>query len=371
MSELKAVVEEIQKTWKEYKDTIDRYGTEAAEIKEKLEKMDNRLDELETKLQRPPAPGDVPKEHPEVKAFVNWMRKGSVSPEEMKLLSTDVGPSGGFLLPAPVRDRIVEKLINISPIRSLSTVERITAGDTYEYLIENDVPSVGWTSERATRSETSTGTNPFGVGRITVEEMYAEPKVTQKLLDDAGFDVERWLVDRLSRLFAQAEGQAFVSGDGIGKPRGILSHPSVQYVASGNASAITADSLIDIAEAIPEQYDAGCRWLMRKATRAAIRKLKDNNGQYLWQPGLASGEAGTLLGYPITLVPDMPAIAANAFPIVFGNIAEAYTIVDKPGISLIRDVVTQKGFVVFYTTRRVGGDVVNPAAIRKLKIATS
>lgn len=373
MPDVKELIEEFQRDWQEYKRIIDAFGTESAEAKERLEKMDQRFDEieeklaaLETKLNRPEPPGKT--DAPEVKAFLNWVRKGELAPDEKKLLSSDVGPSGGYLIPALVRDRIVEKLIEISPIRSLASNERLTVGDTYEYVIENDVPSAGWTSERATRSETSTGTNPFGVGRIPIEEMYAEPKVTQKLLDDAGFDVENWLVNRLAKVFAQLEGQAFVSGDGVGKPRGILSHPSVSEVKTGDASTITADSLIEIAESLPEQFDTGARWLMRKATRAVIRKLKDNNGQYLWQPGLGA-EPSTLLGYPITITPDMPTVAANAYPIVFGNIAEGYLIVDKPGIALIRDVITQKGFVIFYTTRRVGGDVVNPNAILKLKVA--
>lgn len=370
MSEIKALVDEMQRTWSEYKSIIDRYGTESAEIKERLEKLDNRLDELETKLQRPPAPSAPAEATPETKAFLEWVKKGVMSPEAVKLLSTDVGPSGGFLVPAPIHDRIVEKVLEISPIRQLAFVVRLGRGDTYEYLIEDQLVDAGWTSERATRTET-TIENLFKVGRFAVEEMYAEPKITQKLLDDADFDVEGWLVRKISDRFAKKEGEAFVTGDGVGKPRGLLSHPDVTVVKTGQNGSVTADSLIDLVEALPDDFERGARFLMKKATRAAIRKLKDPvTGQYLWQPGLG-GEPGNLLGYPVTIVPDMPTIANGSYPVIFGDIAEAYTIVDKPGIAMIRDVLTQKGFVILYTTRRVGGDVVNPQAIVKLQASAS
>ncbi len=369
MSDAKAILDEFMRTWEEYKSLIDRFGTESAEMKERLEKLDQRLDELETKLQRPPAPPSPIEKTPEVKAFLDWARKGIVT-EATKLLSTDVGPSGGFLVPAPIRDRIVEKLLDISPIRQLATVIQLGVGDTYEYLIEDQQPAVGWVSERGARTETA-AENLFKVGRIPTEEMYAEPKITQRLLDDSYFDLEGWLVRRLGDLFAQEEGKQFVTGDGVGKPRGLLAHPGVQAVKTGSNGAITADSLIDLVEALHERYERGARFLMRRTTRAAIRKLKDPvTGQYLWQPGLG-GEPGSLLGYPITIVPDVPALGNGAACVLFGNIAEAYTIVDKPGIAMLRDALTQKGFVLFYTTRRVGGDVVNPQAVVKLVASAS
>ena len=371
MNEIKEAVDEIQKTWIEYKEVIGKYGTELSEAKERLEKMDSRMDELETKLNRPigtPSPqADL-----ESKAFINWARKGQLAPEEVKLLSTDVFPSGGLFLPASLSNRIIMKVLEVSPIRSLATVERIGAGDTREFIAEADVPGYGWTSERATRDVTDAD-NLWKLLRITVEEMYAEPKVTQKLLDDADFDVEGWLVNAIAKQFAKAEGDAFVNGNGVGKPRGLLTHPEVGIVHTAADYVIDADAIIDLTETLPEEFDAGARFLMRKSTRAAIRKLKNTDGTvYLWQPPFGA-EPSTLCGYPITIVPDMPALAAasSVYPIVFGNIAEAYTIVDKPGVSMIRDAITAKGFVIFYTTRRVGGDVVNPQAILKLYTAAA
>lgn len=371
---------EITKTWEQFKGVLDvqekelkKYGDVATETKTTLDKLNIRLDELEVKLNRPLIKGVEGKEEKsaEVKAFINFLRKGDkVSPDEVKLLSTIVDTEGGYAVPTPLRDRIIEKLVLISPVRAVASVETISIGNGLEIPTETGTMGGDWVGEKGARTET--GTIPFGLERILVNEMYANPRATQSMLEDAVFDIEKWLVNAIAKKFAQLEGTAFISGDGLNKPQGILSKSGVTSVISGNANLLTADGLIDLYHALPEAYAKNGVWLLKRATLGIIRKFKDAvSGAYLWQPGLLAGVPNTILGNAYIECPDMPAVSAGTYPIVFGDIESAYLIVDKKNITMTRDIYSAKPYVEFYTVARVGGQVVNTEAIVKQFISAS
>lgn len=293
---------------------------------------------------------------------------------EAKALQIGSDPDGGYWVPRQMSARIITQVFESSPIRQIATVETIST-DALE--IPNDYGEVGagWVGEQEARPETSTP--PVGVMRIGVNEMYAMPKATQKLLEDATIDVEAWLADKIAQKFARLEATAFVLGSGVKQPRGLLSYPggttnpgTVEQIHGGDANLITADGLIKLTYSIKEPYMANARFLMQRASVALVMLLKDSQGRYLWQPALALGAPSSLLSYPITWAADMPAVAAGALPVAFGDFRQAYTVVDRLGISTLRDPFTAKPFVLFYTRRRVGGDVANFEAYKLLLIST-
>lgn len=382
--ELKKLQDELQAGIRALREMGDRaeqerkrYGDSLAEtkaamdkIKADLQAVQSRLDQVETKAGRPPlgGPGDRPESAggAETKAFTGWMRKGIVGPEEAKALATDDDTTGGYTVPTVLQNRVIEQLVLISPIRRLASAQTISGG-ALEIPKEDGQFNAGWTSERGARAET--GTASFGLLRIPLHEMYAAPRATQTMLDDSNFDVEAWIARKLAERFAQLEGVAFVSGDGVGKPEGLLTAPGVGEVVSGSAAAITTDGMRRLAYGLADPYVNGAVYLMKRATELELALLKDNNGQYLWRPSLQTGAPNTFDGIPIENVPDMPAIAANAYPVVYGNIREAYQIADKATTGMLRDPYSAKPFVEFYTTRRVGGQVLQPDAFKKLKIS--
>lgn len=380
--EAKQLHEEMQKTWALMKEAFDRQekeiksvGTASGETKSQIAALNTRMDELETKLARPPAtPTDGKGKDGaptiETKAFHGYLRKGvdSLGPEEVKTLATDSDVAGGYLVPTMTRDRIIERLVELSPIRALSTVETIGRGRALEIPREGAADfSAGWVGERELRPPTTVGT--FALERIPVDEQYAAPRATQSMLDDTAFDVEGWIVRKVGVRLAQLEGRAFVSGTGVGQPRGILTATDIPIVNAGHASAITADGMIRVFYSLPEAYTRNATFVMRRATVGAIRELKDTQGQYLWQVSIAAGQPATILGMPYVEAPDMPAIAAGAFPVLFGDFRACYLIVDRQGINVLRDPYSAKPLVEFYITRRVGGQVVLAEAMRRLRIA--
>lgn len=357
-----------------------KHGEVTAETKTALDRVQTQLDEIEKKMQRAAVvgggAGDETKAAAtkasalELKAFDTYFRKGDqkLSAEELKALSSDSDTDGGFMVPTTRAARIIELLREASDIRALATVETITTGSDYEIPAEGpDAFDAGWVGERGARDETQGG--KLAMRKIPTHEMYANPHVTRTLLDDTGFDVEGWMNRRVTQRMSQIEGGAFVNGDGVGKPFGLMSNADIAEVVSGAAAAIKADGLIDLIYDLPEAYAKNATLIMRRATVREIRKLKDNNGQYIWQPGLAGGPPATILDRPYREVIDMPAIAANAHPILFGDFRAGYVIVDRQGIRLIRDELTRKPFVQMYTTKRTGGQVVLAEAFRKLKIS--
>lgn len=326
----------------------------------------DRLSELETRLARPRAAGVAQASGeltPEMRAFDTWLRRDvrGLKPEEARLLATDSDVDGGYLVPVNMANAIIEKLIQFSPVRELANVMAISRGDTLEIPVEGSTEFAGgWVGERAARSETTSAKLAHVL--ITAHEMYANPFVTQKLLDDSSFDVEGWISRRLARRFAVVEGTAFISGTGVGQPEGILTNASITVRNSGNATTLTAAGLINAYHDLPEHYAKNATWLMKRATIGAVRLLTDGSGQYLWQAGLAAGQPGTLLGQPYREAIDMPAEGAGLKAALFGDFNEGYTIVDRQGAVMVRDPYTNKPKVEFYTTRRVGGAVVLPEA---------
>ena len=275
--------------------------------------------------------------------------------------------------------RIIERLYETSNMRGYASIETIGT-DALEGFNDLDEATSGWVGEKASRPET--GTPGLGKWTIPVHEQYAMPKATQKLLDDSMFNIESWLSGKVADKFARTENSAFVSGDDILKPRGILDYPSntaaddtrdwgsFQHINGGDAATLTdEDKLIDLVYALKSGWRGNANWFMNRNTVSTVRKLKDGDGNYLWQPNFQVQQAGSLLGYGIAEFEDMPDIAANSVPIGFGDMRETYTIVDRTGTRVLRDPFTQKGFILFYTTKRVGGGALNFESLKFIKIA--
>lgn len=315
-------------------------------------------------------------------AFNQYMRRGdkAVAPEVLMELSVGSQPDGGYWVTPDTSGRVAGLIYETSPIRQIANVQPIGT-DALEGPKDTDEgTSGGWVSEKGTRGDTATA--QIGMWRIPANEQFAQPKTTQKLLDDANVDVEGWLAGKTAAILARTENTAFVSGDGIEKPRGFLTYAAgtpthatydvIEQTSSGAAGDFAAtdpgDPLIDMVFTLKNIYRGNARWVMARTTLAGVRKLKDGDGNYLWNPDFTSeGISGALLGHGVTEAEDMPVIAADSLSIAFGNWSEAYQIVDRAGISVLRDPFTDKPFVKFYTTKRVGGDMVNFEALKIMK----
>lgn len=321
------------------------------------------------------------KEHSQ--AFENWFRRGvdnGLHDLEIKAkLTTKSDPDGGYFVPTEMEGTIDRVLTTVSALRNLASVRSIGT-DTYEKLVNVGGAGAGWVGEEESRIETSTPS--LRKMEFNVMEAYAEPRSTQKNLDDSVLSIEAWLADEVAITMAEQEGDAFINGTGVKKPRGILQYDNIAnasyswgkvgYVKSGGAadfaSSSPADALVDLVYALRQQYRTGGSFLMNDMTTSKVRKLKDGQGNYLWQPSIQVGTPSTLLGYAVSTDDNMPDVAANAFPIAFANFARAYLILDRQGISVLRDPYTEKPYVKFYTTKRVGGGIQNFEAIKLLKI---
>jgi HK97 family phage major capsid protein len=316
------------------------------------------------------------------RAFRDWMRHGdraaSDSLRVLNEMSVASAPDGGYLVSPDATGSIATMIYETSPIRRLASVQTISS-DVLEGTNDLDEAGAGWVGETAVRAGNTT-TPDVGVWRIPAHEQYAEPNVTQKVLDDASINVEAWLAGKVATRFARNENTAFVTGDGLLKPRGFTTYANgtptaaawnvIQQVVSGAAGALTADGLINLVTALKSGYMQGAVFGMQRLTQAAIRKLKDGNGNYLWQPDFQTLGAPALLNFPLIEMPDMAAVGGGALPIVFGNFRAAYQIVDRLGVRVLRDPYTRKGWVKFYTTKRVGGDVINFEAL-KLQVVSA
>lgn len=315
-------------------------------------------------------------------ALNTYMRRGpdAITPDVRAALSVGSDPAGGYWVTPDVGGKIVELIYETSPVRQIADVQTIGT-DALEGRYDLDEADSGWVGEQGTRSETDTP--EVGKWRIEAHEQYAEPKTTQKNLDDSSLDVEGWLARKVADKLSRRENTAFVSGTGVLKPRGFLTYtagtPSastfnvIEQVASGASGAFAAsdpgDKLIDLVFALKAAYRQNAAFGMSRTTVAEVRKLKDGQDNYLWAPNFSERQGGMLLGYPIVEMEDMPAIAADSLSIVFGDFRAAYQIVDRQGIRVLRDPLTSKGFVKFYTTKRVGGAVVNFEALKIMKFA--
>ena len=324
---------------------------------------------------------------PEFKAMNDFARNGGADwgqHNELKAMSIGSDPDGGYLVLPVMSQSMTSRLFDMSPMRRLARAETITTGDAFEEPDDRDEPGASWVGEAETRPDTDTP--ELGLIRIPLEEIYAMPKATQRLLDDASRDMGAWLETKLTDKFGRSEGTSFVTGDGIKKPRGFLTYPAVttadatrpagklQYVASGAASTLGTDPatlLRSLMWKLRTPYRTGATWLMNSSTANSIDGLKDGQGQFLWRTGMTSGAPSSLLGYPVEIDEEMPDVGAGTFPIAFGNFKLGYIVVDRPGIKLLRDPFTDKPNVRFYAYKRVGGGLGNDDAIKLLKVAAS
>ena len=313
--------------------------------------------------------------------FDRFVRSGAAV--EMKAFTGVSGDSGGYAIPREIDAQIDRTLAAISPIRAIANVVKVgTAG--YRKLVTTGGTPSGWAAETDARPGTASPT--FNEIVPPMGDLYANPSASQAMLDDAAFDLEQWLASEIAVEFARAEGSAFVNGSGISRPRGFLQTPTattgdasrafgtLQYLASGAAGDFGAnpqDRLIDLVQALRAPYRQGASWVMNAATVARLRKFKTADGQFLWQPSMLAGQPATLLGYPVVEAEDMPDVAANSLSIAFGNFAQGYIVTERAETQILRDPYSNKPFVTFYATKRVGGCVSNSEAIKLMKFAAS
>jgi HK97 family phage major capsid protein len=315
----------------------------------------------------------------EVKGFVDgYLRRGSEA--EVKSISGTVPGEGGYAVPQEIDAAIARELTEISPIRRIAQVVQ-TGSAGYRKLVTTGGAASGWVSETAGRPETDTP--EFSEIAPPTGELYANPAASQAMLDAAAFDLESWLASEIAMEFARAEGAAFVGGSGVDQPSGFLSVPTspagdgarpfgtLQHIGSNDPVGFGPEIelvLIDLVHSLKAGYRQGASWVMNSATLAQIRKLKTADGAFLWQPALAEGQPDRLLGYPVAEAEDMPDVSGGLFPVAFGNFKAGYLIAERRATTILRDPFTNKPFVHFYATRRVGGQVLDSAAIKLMKI---
>lgn len=357
-----------------------------ADIETKLQQTEERMTMLDRKTltaTRTPLAGATDVGAPHKKAFNAYVRSGDDDGLrglhlEGKALSSAVNSDGGYLVDPQTSDRVKSVLNTTASIRAIATVVNVEA-TSYDVLVDHTDVGAGWATENSILGETDTPQ----IDRITVQlhELSALPKASQRLLDDAAFDIEGWLAGRIADKFARAEAGAFINGDGIDKPKGFLAHASVDndvwvwgnlgYVPTGAVGDVTADAIVDMVYALGAQYRANATFVMNSKTAGLVRKLKDMDGRFLWSDGLAAGEPARLMGYPVLIAEDMPDATPNATAMAFGDFAAGYTIAERPDLRILRDPFSAKPHVLFYATKRVGGDVSDFAAIKLLKFGTS
>jgi HK97 family phage major capsid protein len=286
-------------------------------------------------------------------------------------MQTGSDPDGGYLVPKTVSSRIITRVYETSNLRALATVESIGGKELEIPRDEGEFGYGGWVGETQAPSETST--SQVGVSKIFAHEMFAEPRVTQNMLEDAGLDIEAWVANKVGERMGRIEATAFFTGTGVNQPRGLLtygagtSNGQIEQVVSGGATTITSDALYNLVFQLKDYYTQNANFLMKRTTVRDIMKLKDGQGNYLWQMGdIKGGQPATILGYAVNRCEDMPTVAASSLSVAFGDFKAAYTIVDRLGLTLLRDNLTAKPWVKFYTRRRVGGDVVNFEAVKLL-----
>lgn len=376
-------------------DEMDRKMAGDVVTRDKLERIDKamdsaqkRLDEMLLKQARPSLSrgGAVSLDELEHKqAFDAYIRRGDESglrALEAKAMSIGTAADGGYLVPNETDTEIGRRLSTVSPMRALATV-RSVSGSVLKKPFATSGMATGWVAETASRSQTNTAT--LAELSFPTMELYAMPAATQALLDDSAVDVESWIASEVDSAFAEQEGTAFISGDGSNKPKGILAYSSaanaswswgnIGYIASGAAGAFAStsplDVLIDTVYALKAGHRQNGTFLMNRKTQAAMRRFKDDNGNYLWRPPATAGEPASLMGFPVVESEDMPDVAANSYSIAFGDFRAGYLIVDRIGVRVLRDPFSAKPYVLFYTTKRVGGGVQNFEAIKLIKFAAS
>lgn len=353
-----------------------------------LDAQQRRIDQLSLKGARPALAADSavrpqPSEHKA--AFDAYVRSGAseaLRQIETKAMSVGSNTDGGYLVPVELDTVIAERLAMVSPIRSISGVRSIS-GSLYKKPFLTAGPATGWVGETAARPQTASP--QFDVLSFPAMELYAMPAATATLLDDAAVNLDDWLVGEIDQVFAEQEGMAFVNGDGVNKPKGFLNYTTVANaswtwgnlghiatgVTGGFAASNPSDSLVDLIYALKPGYRQNATFVMNRRTQASIRKFKDSTGVYLWQPPATASGRASLIGFPLADTEDMPDVAAGSLSIAFGDFRRGYLIVDRQGVRVLRDPYSSKPYVLFYTTKRVGGGVQDFDAIKLMKFAVS
>ena len=391
-NEVKSAVETLGKTFEAFKETNDKRikeieskGSADPIVEEKLSKIEAdldkfsdmeasqkkandqakaQLDRLETIVSRPEFGKGSPVESMQVKVFDKWLRKGkdSLSPEEVKVLTVSNDNTAGYLAPPEYVREIIKGVTEFSPIRSIARV-RSTTNRSIQVPKRTGQFAAQWVAEEGARTET-TG-YAVGLEEIPAHELYALVDISEQELEDSVFNLEAEMNSEFVDQFAKAEGNAFVSGNSVGKPQGILSNANVNNVAKGGA-ALDGDSLISAAHNVKTEYSKNGTFVMNRSTVSAVRKLKDGGGQYIFQPGIyGMGIGSNILGHSIVEATDMPNVAGGTKPVMFGDFKRGYMIVDRVNLSIMRDPFTQasSGNVRYIARRRVGGQVVLPEAL--------
>ena len=432
--EVKSLIEKQGQAWEEFKKTNNDLiaakaeGKAVADLEAKLatisESMDKYADDrksIEDFMAKMTAPGGGTQEDKdiaaEVKSFNTMMRaeyqgKGKAAPadfdangykhyksaffrlmggvtmdslssDERKAMSAGSDPDGGYLLPHSTVGRVVSKIYEQSTMRQIANVQSVST-EKLEGLIDNNEADAGWVSELGTRSDSTTP--QVGKYEIETHELYAMPKISQKLIDDAATDVEAWLAAKVADKFARVEGTAFATGNGAGKPRGLFSYPTAataddsrawgvfEHVKTGTNgdfnSTTKADPLFDLIGAFKDAYLQNAQWLMRREVRTKLRKMRGTTSDlYLWEPSLQMGQPDRLNGYPVNVDQYVPTLTTDSLSLAFGDFREAFTIIDRIGIRTLRDPYTAKPYIVFYSTKRTGSGAVNFEAVKFLKFA--
>ncbi len=399
---MNAALDELMSAFESFKETNDRRLNELSTkmnadvlTDEKLERINKAMDEqkrvldhLALKKARPALGGSRVSaldaiEHKQ--AFENYVRRGDetgLRQMEAKAMSAGTGSDGGYLVPEETDTEIGRRLTAISPIRGLATVRQVSS-NVLKKPFATDGMATGWVGETDARAETNT----LSLAELSfpLMELYAMPAATQSLLDDAAVDIEAWIAGEVDVAFAEQEGAAFINGDGSTQPAGILSYTAVDddswswgnlgYVATGVSGDFAAvgpsDTLVDAIYALKAGYRQNASIVMNRKTQAELRKFKDADGNYLWLPPSAAGQNASLMGYPVVEAEDMPDIAADSFSIAVGDFRSGYLVVDRTGVQVLRDPYSAKPYVLFYTTKRVGGGVQNFEAIKLVKFGTA
>lgn len=371
---------------------IEKHVGQDVLVTEKVERINSSLDEQKRTLDNlilknaRPALTDgrsIVADTERKSAFNAYMRCGDeqkLRAFESKAHSYGSGPDGGYLVPYELETEIGRRLAQLSPIRSISSVRQVSSAVLKKpFSIEG--PATGWVSESALRPQTET--SKLAEMQFPTMEIYAMPAATSSLLDDAAVDVEQWISSEVEEAFAIQEGRAFVSGDGINKPMGFLSYDTIAeegwswgklgFVKTGSDTGLAdtnpSDTLIELIYSLKSGYRQNASFVMNRKTQSQLRKIKDNDGNYLWQPPASIGDKASFMGFALTEAEDMPDMASDKTPIAFGDFKRGYLIVDRVGIRILRDPYSAKPYILFYTTKRVGGGVQDFDAIKLLKCA--
>lgn len=373
VGELKATMDDIRGRLDELKGTKSKMEELERQL---IEEVGNRKDAfalIESRFGRPGLPAGGSGNRQLVDAFVGYMRCGGEIPREVRALESGDDTKGGYAVPADFQAKVIEKMAEISPVLGYCAV-MTTSRDRVEMPKETGAPTIAWVGEKEDPGETQ-GDWGLGMEAIDVNKARAKIKIGQDLLDDAFFDIESFMVRKIGFRFAVGIGQVIISGDGVKKPEGILTNASVGEVKTGSATTLgtNPDKIIDLWGELPSYYDRGCYYFLNKKTMVAMRKFKDSaNGQYLWQPSLVAGAPPTFNGVPLAIMPDMPDIADQKYAIVCADLTQGYQVVQRSGMSMLRNIYSDDDTdeVKFSFKQRLGGRVMNPDAIKRLKVST-